>query len=308
MAKSELEEKDLRLGDIISRATDDATVPQAVLIGFPCDLGVRRNKGRPGAAKGPAAIREALFKLTPGGRKPKRMLELLSSMRDKGDLQLGEDLEENQKILADAVAVHLENGTIPIILGGGHETAYGHFLGHVKANRNVHILNWDAHPDVRPLSEGKGHSGSPFRQALLHPSGACLGYTVAGLQEHSGSQDHIDFLKAKDCQFIWKRKLSEKKVKDVFSSCSAPIMATFDLDAVDQAFAPGVSAPATNGLTPDLWLRAARTAGKNRHVASFDIVEMNPAFDRDCQTARLAALTVWSFLQGLSKRLAKESG
>ncbi len=85
-------------------------------------------------------------------------------------------------------------------------------------------------------------------------------------------------------------------------------MATFDMDAVDQAYAPGVSAPTANGLRPELWLRAARMAGRHERVSSFDIVECNPDFDHGSQTARLAALTVWSFLKGLAKRLEKEAG
>ncbi len=303
MNENDTEQCDLRLGDLIATPGEAVDDPQVALIGFPCDEGVRRNHGRVGSAKAPAAIREALFKLTPGGKKPKRMLDLLARVRDDGDLDLSDDLEENQEILAEAVAGCLENNVLPIILGGGHETAYGHFLGYVNADKQTHIINWDAHSDVRELKEGKAHSGSPFRQAIEHPSRACLGYTVAGLQEHSVSQKHIEFLEERGCHYFWKRELTEKKVKRIYSKCASPIMATFDIDAVDQAYAPGVSSPTANGLHPDLWLRAAYLAGKNRQVASFDIVEFNPVFDCDGHTARLAALTVWTFLQGLAKRL-----
>lgn len=79
-------------------------------------------------------------------------------------------------------------------------------------------------------------------------------------------------------------------------------MVSFDLDAVDQAYAPGVSAPATGGLDVDVWLHAAFEAGCNPEVASMDVVELNPRFDPDGRTARLAALTVWTFLRGLSER------
>jgi len=79
-------------------------------------------------------------------------------------------------------------------------------------------------------------------------------------------------------------------------------MVSFDLDAVDQAFAPGVSAPAVNGLTPDLWLHATYRAGQCPSVKSLDLVELNPLFDHDHQTARLAALTLWYFLKGVSER------
>jgi len=79
-------------------------------------------------------------------------------------------------------------------------------------------------------------------------------------------------------------------------------MVTFDMDAVDQSQAPGVSAPCANGLRSDLWLTAAYLAGRNEQVTSFDLSEVNPRHDRDNQTAKLAAATIWNFLQGLSER------
>jgi arginase family enzyme len=84
-------------------------------------------------------------------------------------------------------------------------------------------------------------------------------------------------------------------------------LVSFDIDAVDQAFAPGVSAPAAGGLTIDLWLAAAREAGRSPRVRSIDIVEVNPRIDRDDQTSRLAALTVWTFMNGVAERSEQES-
>ena len=80
------------------------------------------------------------------------------------------------------------------------------------------------------------------------------------------------------------------------------LMCTFDLDAIQQAYAPGVSAPAPNGISAELWLRTAFLAGKNPASTSFDVVELNPAYDRDGQTAKLAALTIWNIMLGLVNR------
>src|SRR5205085_9502595 len=138
--------------------------------------GVRRNGGRPGAAEAPAAIREALFRLTPDAEHADAFTRLLQSTCDLGDIVVSRDLEADQERLAAVLAPHLARGAIAIILGGGHETAYGHFLGHAQAQRRVAILNWDAHPDVRPVEDNQGHSGTPFRQALEHPSALCRSY------------------------------------------------------------------------------------------------------------------------------------
>jgi len=107
--------------------------------------------------------------------------QLIEHTWDMGDLQLSGSVEEDQVLLGKAIAPYVQRNTRVFILGGGHETAFGHFLGYVYAHKQVAILNWDAHADVRPLLQEGAHSGSPFRQALEHPSACCQQYSVAGL-------------------------------------------------------------------------------------------------------------------------------
>jgi len=75
-----------------------------------------------------------------------------------------------------------------------------------------------------------------------------------------------------------------------------------DMDAVKQADAPGVSAPNALGIKKEDWLQLAYGFGKHPKVTSFDLSEVNPEFDRDNQTVKLAALTVWYFLLGVALR------
>jgi formiminoglutamase len=267
---------------------------------------VRRNNAREGASGAPDAIREALYRLTPD--EDPAFTQLLARTADFGNLALATDLQTSQDRLGKVVAACLAHGTIPLMLGGGHETAYGHFLGYVHAERDVAVINWDAHPDVRPLIDNQGHSGSQFRQALSHTSNRCVGYTVAGLQPHSVSAAHLAFVRDHNGRTVWRRELSSNEVIDRLYAAKAgsagSMMATFDTDVVDQAFAPGVSAPSTGGITTDLWLHAAYRAGSSPHVHSIDLSEMNPRFDRDGQTARLLAVTVWTILKGVVARVA----
>jgi formiminoglutamase len=292
---------DPRLGHLIGRRTD--VDPRVVLIGFPSDTGVRRNGGRPGAASAPAEIRRYLARLVPDPRAGAPFVELLEHTRDLGDVPATGELEVDQERLATVVAERLAAGSFVIVLGGGHETAYGHFLGYVRAERPVTILNWDAHPDVRDLKDGHGHSGSPFRQALEHPSGLCRGYRVAGLLPQSAAAAHLAYLAGHGGSAVWRDDLTVAQVGRLYDE-SAPGYVSFDIDAVDQAFAPGVSAPATGGMDVPLWLAAAFEAGRCPAVTSCDLVELNPNYDRDGQTARLAALTVWHLLRGLASRTA----
>ncbi|MEM6783879.1 MAG: formimidoylglutamase [Bacteroidota bacterium] len=288
---------DPRLGHWLARHrnTPDARV---VLVGVPSDEGVRRNDGRPGAAAGPAAIRRALYAMTPDATNYDAFVGLLDRTVDLGDVRVTGDVEADQQRLGTVLAPLLADGVVAIVLGGGHETTYGHILGYAGAGLTPEILNWDAHADVRPYPQG-AHSGSPFRQAI--EAGHCTRYRVAGLQPHRAAHAHAAFVRAHG-DLVWQHDLDAQRVTDLVADSGHPTLATFDLDALNAAHAPGVSAPNAGGLPAKLWLKAAYETARSPHVTSFDVVELNPTFDLDGRTARLAALTVWTFLKGLAER------
>jgi formiminoglutamase len=291
---------DPRIGRLLGSRLGRDQRPKAVLLGFPSDEGVRRSGGRVGAAAGPRAVRAALYRMTPDPNfEP--FEDFLGRTHDAGDLEVSGNLELDQKHLGQALAPHLEAGAFVIVLGGGHETSYGHFQGYVLARRQVEILNWDAHADVRELKEGQGHSGSPFRQAIEDPSRSCRHYSVAGLQPHSVAQAHLAFVR-RHGQAIWRDEVTRDRIEQLYRGLSAPALVSFDMDAVSEAEAPGVSAPNSGGLPSELWLAAAYEAGRAPGVGSADVVELNPTVDQDGRTARLAALTVWWLLRGRAER------
>jgi formiminoglutamase len=303
---------DPRLGEVIELWHGDpaAVAPgRAVLLGFPQDEGVRRNGGRTGAAAAPDAIRRCLYRLTPSDCPANIHLRDPAPL-DLGNLRVSEDLEESQTALGQIVAAVLRNGAVPIVLGGGHETAYGHFLGYVNDSRRVGIINVDAHLDVRPLANGNGHSGSPFRQALEHPThplpGEC--YVCLGAQPHSVSCQHGLFAHEHGCSVRWcdeVRYSLERHFVDEYNRLRAAgcqIYVTIDADAIRAADVPGVSAPNVSGLSGVEVAACARLAGSLAQVASLDLVEISPRLDRDDQSARWAALIIWNFLIGLASR------
>ncbi|MFB6278872.1 MAG: formimidoylglutamase [Salinibacter sp.] len=302
VAPPDTSDEDPRIGHLLADPVPDDESTTAVLLGFPVDEGVVRNGGRPGAAEAPDQLRECLYGMTPDARRGEGFRQSLRRTQDAGNLVGDASLAVRQAALGDALAPPLRHDTVPIVLGGGHETAYGHFLSYVEAGMDVTILNWDAHPDVRPPNDGKPHSGSSFRQALAHPSGHCQHYAVAGLQPHSTAAAHLQYIDDHDGDYQWADDLTPSAITEQYECLSGPTMVTFDLDAVDQAQAPGVSAPAVGGLDRDVWLHAAYRAGQCPQVTSVDVVELNPRVDVDDRTARLAALTVVEILRGLTDR------
>ena len=300
------------------------------LLGFPTDEGVRRNGGRPGASEAPQTIADLLMNMTPvvsgamsesghgfqqsgtASSQPDQDAEPPESVLRKNHIALLErtgplemiectgDVERDQERLGERVAELLRSGIFPLILGGGHETAYGHFLGYAVAGMDTTIVNLDAHTDVRPLKQGLAHSGSPFFQALTHPSGHCRAYHVCGLNPFSVAEEHATFVQNHGGETHFGAPTPELFHRLVDSGT---VMLTLDMDVVHQADAPGVSAPNAAGIRSERWLDLARTAAANPSVTSLDLCEVNPRYDRDHQTTRLAALTVWTVLLELSKRL-----
>jgi formiminoglutamase len=315
--------EDPRLGEVVQRWTGgpvDLRPGQPVLLGFPCDEGVRRNGGRVGAAQAPDAIRQQLYRFTtwdpcswlcyqPTNRTPARTLELAPlGLLDIGNVRVTADLEVSQQRLGAVVASLFAAGTVPIVLGGGHETAFGHYLGYVQAGLDCAIINVDAHLDVRRYSQG-AHSGSPFRQALEHPTHPLRPgrYVVFGAQRQSVARAHWEFVQQHQGRVIWcvgrhptqfvdglLATLIELKRKD------AAVFLSVDADAFCQADVPAVSAPSPVGLDGEYWPKIAEHAAGL--VRSLEIVEVNPALDRDHQTARWAALGIRQFLVGLAQR------
>jgi formimidoylglutamase len=282
-------------------------------VGFPQDEGVRRNHGRPGAAEAPREIRRWLYRLTPWDGTQDADLNALRLL-DLGDVRVDgtpdNDLEATQGALAEVVGALLLAGSVPIVLGGGHETSYGHYLGYVRARRPVGIINLDAHLDVRPWQPGQGHSGSPFRQALEHPGQPLRGdrYVCLGTQSFSASKEHIEYLRKIGGIIRWASEV-RGRLLDAFSRESERLAATgcsvhvtFDSDVVRAADVPGVSAPNPLGLGGEEVAACARLAGASPAVSSFDIVEINPSLDRDGQSTRWAAVAIWHFLAGLTRR------
>jgi formiminoglutamase len=306
-------EHDVRIADLLEMgaAGRDLKVggekPSFVMIGCPVDEGVIRNGGRPGASQAPQLIRKYLSGMTPPSERWEDFARLLRNGRDLGDIPEA-GMEEMQEELGSRVAPWITRRVPVIVLGGGHETSYGHSMAYRLAKKPHHILNVDAHCDVRPLKNGKGHSGSPFRQILEDEDSLCRSYHVMGLQPQSVAREHMEYIRSRGGKAVFADRTSCDRISDRLMKLAGAkddgsgVMLTLDMDVVDQSDAPGVSAPNISGLPKTVLLATARLAGGNSRVSSMDLVEVNPFFDRDDQTSRLAALVVWHFLLGLCHR------
>ncbi|WON93468.1 formimidoylglutamase [Sphingobacterium sp. Lzh-3] len=279
-------------------------------LGFCSDEGVARNQGRVGAKDGPTALRNVLTNL------PVHFSDKLK-LKDCGDILLKDnDLELSQQGLGAALNCILEQEGFPVILGGGHEVAYGHYLG-VKEflksrNQSLGIINLDAHLDIRPLEDGKGNSGTGFFQIEQDQSKADLPfhYLAIGIQEISNTKGLLDYAKEKDVQIIERESLIIEKLDLIrekivrFSKSVDYVYLTIDLDAFAAAYAPGVSALAFNGIVPDqLFFTIYDILLDLPNIRSVDFAELNPYFDIDSRTAKLAADLIFKLTNKIATKI-----
>lgn len=283
---------------------DTATSPSTTcaIIGFECEEGVHRNNGRLGAAQAPDALRSELAKL------PWKLSES-KQLVDVGNLTCqGNQLEQAQQQLGHVVADVLTKNMTPIILGGGHETAYGHYLGvrqHIGNEASLGIINIDAHFDLRPYDE-QPSSGTMFKQ-ILEQDANC-GYFVAGIQRYGNTQELFDRADALGVIYEYEENMQIGHMDKLTSALEAfikqhdTILLTLCTDVLNAAFAPGVSAPSPFGLDPAIVRSIIRTVTSHEKTLSFDISEVNPVLDENNRTVKLGAYLVneaiTSFLGG----------
>lgn len=274
-------------------------LPGAVaLIGFCSDAGVLRNQGRTGAAAGPAALRTALSPMA---------IHEHRTLVDLGDVVVESDeLEDGQDRLALAVAQAMEAGALPIVLGGGHETAYGTgsgLLQYAAANpaARIGILNLDAHFDLR--EEVQRTSGTPFLDLARKMQGQDreFNYAVLGISRPGNTKALFDkaeelgvsYLLDTQCQLAE----SQRFVADFLEHIDL-LYLTIDLDVLPASVAPGVSAPAGFGVAYEVIRAVCQQVVASGKLAVADVVELNPRFDVDARTARSAARLVYELSMG----------
>ncbi|MEF2094452.1 formimidoylglutamase [Bacillus sp. CFBP9009] len=279
----------VRLASISELAISSNASKTFGLIGFKCDEGVKRNKGRIGAAEGPDHIRQYLAKLP-------CHLPSQTELVDAGDVICeSTEMEAAQFELGSAVDRILETKAIPIILGGGHETLYGHYLGIRKSigpKARLGIINIDAHFDMRPY-EKESSSGTMFKQ-ILDEDQSC-GYLCVGIQKQGNTKALFETAERSKVDYILEEDLSLNEMDETkrrineFVNKNDYIMLTLCTDVIDSAYAPGVSAPSPFGMNPKLVRAIIRHIVSNEKILSFDISEVNPSLDENNKTVTLAA-------------------
>jgi agmatinase len=250
------------------------------LIGLPTDS---HSSFLRGPAQAPPAIRAALWS-DHGNTATECGLELGEDIlvEDLGDLPLDESGNDVERIRSGAEQA-VRDGVTPLFLGGDHMVTNPIVAGIVAARGPVSILHFDAHPDIYEDFEGDPLShASPF--ARIMERGDARRLVQVGIRTAN-----------KHCREQAAKYGVEAVQMGDFDAAKVPIpegplYVSIDLDALDPAFAPGVSHHEPGGLSVrDLVSVLHRVPSA---IVGADVVEYNPTRDINGMTAVVAAKLV----------------
>jgi formiminoglutamase len=277
------------------------------LIGFCSDEGVSRNHGRVGAKDAPAAIRKACCSF------PVHFDNI--TLYDAGDVLCDDGhLEAAQTLLGEKIQQLISQKYFPIILGGGHEVAYGNFSGisqKLQPKSSFSVINFDAHFDLRLVDENVGTtSGTGFWQMAedCKKNKTEFHYLAIGIQDCSNTKLLFETARNIGALYIKSEEFTNDQLEHILDyinhvlDVSDTVQLSIDMDVFTAANAPGVSAPSFNGIPPNaMFKRLLRHIVFSGKIAAIDIAEINPAYDVDNRTSRLAASFVFDIVQALER-------
>ena len=251
---------------------------------------------RKGTAKAPDAIREQSFNFETN------LMELGVDLvdvpaNDWGNIELGENQEENNSRIKSLVSEIISNNKFPIGLGGEHSLTPPVIEAMVEKYPNLNVLIMDAHLDFRDGYEGNhwSHASTTRRIFdLLGPNNIWL------LGVRSASSTEVSEARASKLNYTESGWVDLREhLADMLDLFQGPLYLSLDMDVIDPAFAPGIGTPEPFGMTPYEVVQTINFVSDN--LVGFDCVEVCPPFDNGNTSALAARLT--RHLMGIVHRI-----
>lgn len=282
-----------------SRDTSDNNV-DAVVMGIPYDLATT---GRAGARSGPAGIRQASSNLRWEEQRWPWTFALPDRLRavDYGDIQFlcGESEDMLAEVEAHASRI-VSAGKTLVSLGGDHFVTLPLLRAHTKTHGKLSLIHFDAHTDTYEEEQRYNH-GSMFyhapREGLIDPARSIQ---IGIRTEYERDRHEFEVIDA--------HRANQQSVEQTVTAIRArvgdnPAYLTFDIDALDPAFAPGTGTPVIGGLTSNQALQILQGIA-DLNIVGFDLVEVSPAFDSAAITALAGASLALQFLYMRASRIS----
>ncbi len=220
-----------------------------------------------------------------------------TSVQDLGDLSAGSSIEQEWSHIADTLAA-IPPQSLLTVVGGDHCTAIATLAAQARRHPNLMVLWVDAHPDLCEFSRGgRWTCGCALRRALEVSRIAPERVVIVGGRDYD--PEELDFIREHGMTLVGARQLAAdpvgalKAVADKLSG--AEVHVSFDIDALDPAFAPGTEIPSPGGLTTRQALEMLHAVAQVAKFVGLDVVEVSPPFDSGNITSLAALKVIFEF-------------
>ncbi len=219
---------------------------------------------------------------------------------DTGDLDLPIGaVEDALDIVYEATKTIINDGKLPMMIGGEHLVTYPVLKALKEKYDNLHVIHLDAHTDLRESFFGRELSHATFMRQAHKFLGDHHIYQF-GIR----SGDKHEFMWAKE--HIYQRKFDfEGLDQAVLDLKDKPVYITIDLDVLDPSVFPGTGTPEAGGMQYKDLLWAFEQFGKLNHIVGADIVELSPYLDPSGASNAVAAKSLRELILILQKNLLK---
>lgn len=202
-------------------------------------------------------------------------------------------------------------GSTLFLVGGDHSITAPSLqaLHSVRTDRPIGVIHFDAHHDMRNLQDGGPTNGTPFRTLLENNIIEGQRMVQIGLRNFSNAKAYTQFAHDHGVTLYTARRVAQVGLEKVLAQAwkiaakdGALVYVSFDMDVLDQSFAPGVPAPGPGGLTVWDACLAMEKLGQAEEVVAFDWVCADPTVDLRNLTSRVAANLLLYAASGIAVR------
>jgi len=193
-------------------------------------------------------------------------------------------------IIYENVKQHIDNKKFVVTLGGEHSISTAPIKAHYDSYKNLSILHFDAHSDLREEYEGSKYSHASFAARVAEFT---KDITQVGIRAQCKAE--YDFIKKNNIKTFYAFEIRNGKygfdyINRITDSLKENVYITFDVDYFDPSIMPSTGTPEPNGFFWDETMKLLKQLGEKKNVVGFDVVELSPRKDfpfPDFMTAKL---------------------
>ncbi len=261
---------------------------QIVIIQAPLEKTVSYGKG---TKNGPKAILEASHYVEFFDEELDKELCFEKGISTLPELEISDlSIEKSLEKIYEATKKVLDDGKFPVILGGEHTITQATFRAFNEKFKDISILQFDAHSDLR-----QEYEGTIYSHASVMARVAEFNKNIVQVGIRAQSKEEYDFIKANKIKTFYAREIFGKNrdelIKQILKSTKKNVYVTFDVDGLDHSIMPATGTPEPGGLLWDEALEILKAVGKTKKIVGCDVVELAPSNNHPSSDFVAAKLT-----------------